>query len=66
MQEVVYQMLYRGIVPAGIEIMDKPLIIATENYAKAGYPRDVEALLIVDWTALQAKWKHDTKSFRYS
>ena len=28
--------------------MDKPLIIATDNYAKAGYPRDVEALLIVE------------------
>jgi glycolate oxidase len=37
-----------GIIPAGMEIMDKPLIIATDNFAKAGYPRDVEILLIVE------------------
>ena len=44
----VSDVISKGIVPAGMEIMDKPLIIATENYAKAGYPRDVEALLIVE------------------
>ena len=37
-----------GIIPAGMEIMDKPLIIATDNFAKAGYPREVEILLIVE------------------
>ena len=37
-----------GIIPACMEIMDKPLIIATDNFAKAGYPRDVEILLIVE------------------
>ncbi len=37
-----------GIIPAGMEIMDKPLIIATDNFAKAGYPRNVEILLIVE------------------
>ena len=42
----VADIIAKGIVPAGMEIMDKPLIIATDNYAKAGYPRDVEALLI--------------------
>jgi glycolate oxidase len=31
-----------------MEIMDKPLIKATDNYAKAGYPKDVEAILIVE------------------
>ena len=44
----VADIIAKGIVPAGMEIMDKPLIIATDNYAKAGYPRDVEALLIVE------------------
>ncbi len=33
-----------GIIPAGMEIMDKPLIKATDDYAKAGYPKDVEAM----------------------
>ena len=37
-----------GIIPAGMEIMDKPLVIATDNFAKAGYPRNVEILLIVE------------------
>ena len=37
-----------GIIPAGMEIMDKALIIATDNFAKAGYPRDAEALMIVE------------------
>jgi glycolate oxidase len=37
-----------GIIPAGMEIMDKPLIKATDDYAKAGYPKDVEAILIVE------------------
>ena len=37
-----------GILPVALEFMDKPAIIACENFAKAGYPTDVEALLIVE------------------
>jgi len=37
-----------GIVPAGMEMMDKALIHATDNFVKAGYPRDAEAMLIVE------------------
>ena len=37
-----------GIVPAGMELMDKALIVATDNFAKAGYPRDAEVLMIVE------------------
>ena len=37
-----------GIVPTGMEIMDKALIIATDNFAKAGYPRNAEVLMIVE------------------
>jgi len=37
-----------GIVPSGMEIMDKALIEATDNFCKAGYPRDAEALMIVE------------------
>ena len=37
-----------GIIPGGMEMMDKPAIHAAEDYVKAGYPRDVEALLIVE------------------
>ena len=37
-----------GVIPVAIEFMDKPCIHATENHARAGYPLDVEALLIVE------------------
>jgi len=37
-----------GIIPGGMEMMDRPAIHATEAYTKAGYPLDVEALLIVE------------------
>jgi glycolate dehydrogenase FAD-linked subunit len=37
-----------GIMPVAIEFMDKPAIEVAEAYAKAGYPLDVEALLIVE------------------
>ena len=37
-----------GIIPAGLEMMDKALIQATDNFIKAGYPRDVESMLIVE------------------
>jgi glycolate oxidase len=35
-------------VPVAIEFMDKPAIHVCEAFAKAGYPLDVEALLIVE------------------
>ena len=37
-----------GIIPVAIEFMDKPAIHVCEAFAKAGYPMDVEALLIVE------------------
>jgi glycolate oxidase len=37
-----------GIIPAGMEMMDKPAIHAAEAFVNAGYPLDVEALLIIE------------------
>jgi glycolate oxidase len=37
-----------GIIPGGMEMMDRPAIHAAEDFVQAGYPRDVEALLIVE------------------
>ena len=37
-----------GIIPVAIEYMDKPAIAVCEAFAGAGYPLDVEALLIVE------------------
>lgn len=38
----------RGILPVAIEFMDRPAIKVCEEFAHAGYPLDVEALLIVE------------------
>jgi glycolate oxidase len=37
-----------GIIPGGMEMMDGPAIKAAEDFVHAGYPLDVEALLIVE------------------
>lgn len=37
-----------GIIPGGMEMMDRPAIQAAEAFVEAGYPLDVEALLIVE------------------
>ncbi|HXW28076.1 MAG TPA: FAD-linked oxidase C-terminal domain-containing protein [Xanthobacteraceae bacterium] len=37
-----------GIIPGGMEMMDQPAIHAAEAFVGAGYPMDVEALLIVE------------------
>ena len=37
-----------GIIPGGMEMMDRPAIHAAEDFVHAGYPLNVEALLIVE------------------
>jgi glycolate oxidase len=37
-----------GLIPVAIEFMDKPAIAVCEAFAHAGYPLDVEAMLIVE------------------
>ena len=37
-----------GIIPVAMEYMDKPAIEVCEAFAKAGYPMDAEALLIIE------------------
>ena len=37
-----------GIIPGGMEMMDRPAIHAAEAFVHAGYPLDVEALLIIE------------------
>ncbi|MGC1464277.1 MAG: FAD-linked oxidase C-terminal domain-containing protein, partial [Pseudolabrys sp.] len=47
-----------GIIPGGMEMMDKPAIHAAEEFVHAGYPLDVEALLIVELDGPQAEVDH--------
>ncbi|MDF1634010.1 FAD-linked oxidase C-terminal domain-containing protein [Mycoplana sp. MJR14] len=44
-----------GIIPVAIEFMDKPAITICEAFAGAGYPSDVEALLIVEVEGSEAE-----------
>ena len=44
----VARIIASGIIPVAIEFMDKPAIEVCEAFAKAGYPTDVEALLIIE------------------
>jgi glycolate oxidase len=46
--ECVAKVIAAGIIPGGMEMMDRPAIHAAEDFVNAGYPRDVEALLIVE------------------
>ncbi|HEX4553426.1 MAG TPA: FAD-linked oxidase C-terminal domain-containing protein [Xanthobacteraceae bacterium] len=47
-----------GIIPGGMEMMDRPAIHAVEEFVHAGYPLDVEALLIVELDGPQAEVDH--------
>ena len=47
-----------GIIPGGMEMMDRPAIHAVEEFVHAGYPLDVEALLIVELDGGQAEVDH--------
>ncbi len=46
--QCVADIIAAGIIPGGIEMMDRLAIKAAEDFVQAGYPLDVEALLIVE------------------
>jgi glycolate oxidase len=46
--QCVADVISAGIIPGGMEMMDRPAIHAAEDFVHANYPRDVEALLIVE------------------
>ena len=47
-----------GIIPGGMEMMDRLAIQAAEDFVHAGYPLDVEALLIVELDGCEAEVDH--------
>lgn len=46
--QCVADIIAAGIIPGGMEMMDRPAIHAAEDFVHAGYPLDVEALLIIE------------------
>jgi len=45
----------QGIIPAGLEMMDKLAISAAEDFAHAGYPTDAEAILLCELDGSEAE-----------
>jgi len=58
--ECVAAVIAAGIIPAGMEMMDKLATKAAEAFANTGYPLDVEAILIIELDGPQAEVDHLT------
>jgi glycolate dehydrogenase FAD-linked subunit len=56
--ECVSRIIAAGIIPSGMEIMDGPAIAAVEQFVQAGYPLDVDALMIVEVDGPAAEVDH--------
>jgi glycolate oxidase len=56
--DCVAKIIGAGIIPGGMEMMDRPAIAAAEAFVHAGYPLDVEALLIVELDGPVAECNH--------
>ncbi len=53
-----------GVLPAGLEMMDKLAIQAAEAYVHAGYPLDAEAILLVEVDGTQEEVSEDVMRVR--
>ncbi|HEY0440395.1 MAG TPA: FAD-linked oxidase C-terminal domain-containing protein, partial [Xanthobacteraceae bacterium] len=56
--DCVARIIGAGIIPGGMEMMDRPAIHAAEEFLHCGYPLDVEALLIVELDGPEAECSH--------
>ena len=57
--QAVADVIAAGMVPAGMEIMDRLSIEATEDFVGAGYPRGAEALLLVELDGPASAVEHE-------
>jgi glycolate oxidase len=46
--DAVAQVIAAGIIPAGLEMMDKPMTVAVEDFVHAGYDLNAEAILLCE------------------
>jgi glycolate oxidase len=53
--DCVSSIIAAGIIPGGMEMMDKLAVQAAEDFVNAGYPLDVEALLIIELDGPEAE-----------
>ncbi|HSN24063.1 MAG TPA: FAD-linked oxidase C-terminal domain-containing protein [Methylomicrobium sp.] len=59
--EAVSAIIADGLLPAGLEMMDKAIIQATEAFASAGYPADAEAILICEFDGMREQVEKDVE-----
>ena len=57
--QAVADIIGAGIIPAGLEMMDKLAIEAAETYVHAGYPRDAQAILLCELDGTKEEVHHD-------
>lgn len=53
--EAVAAVIAAGIIPAGLEMMDRGATVAVEDFIHAGYPTDAEALLLCEADGTEAE-----------
>ena len=53
--DAVVAVIAKGIIPAGLEMMDSHAIVAAEAFAQAGYPIDAQALLLCELDGMAAE-----------
>ncbi|WP_447957223.1 glycolate oxidase subunit GlcD [Vreelandella sp. EE7] len=53
-----------GIIPGGLEMMDKLAIQAAEDFVKAGYPLEAEAILLCELDGVEADVDDDCETVR--
>ena len=57
--DAVAAVIAEGIVPAGLEMMDKPAIAAVEPFVHADYPLDAEAILLCESDGTSEEVEHE-------
>ena len=60
--QAVGKIIADGIIPAGLEMMDRLAIKAAEDYVHAGYPTDSAAILLCEWDGTQGQVDADSSS----
>ena len=62
--DCVARIIASGIIPGGMEMMDRLAIEAAEAYCHPGYPLDVEALLIIELDGSEVEVDHSIRRVR--
>src|SRR5258708_25596169 len=59
--ETVAAIIAQGIIPAALEFMDRACIAVVEAFCAPGYPKDAEAILIIEVDGMPAEVAEDAR-----